>query len=476
MPSEKTLNVKNLTALGAERLADLLLEVTAGDAAGKRRLRLELASSDGGDVAGEIRKRLISIAKSKSFVDSKKIRTLARDLEVQREAIAAYVVPANPGEAFNLLWRMLEIAPSIYERCDDSSGSIGSVIASVRRDLSAVATQSGQGVSALADRVFTAVCANDYGQFDGLIGTMTPALGPDGLGRLKAKFEELAANRPKDASGHERKVIGMSTRGPIYSDDYERGRHARLVRLALTEIADALGDVDGFASQYSDDERTNPAIAAALAERLLSADRAGEALAVLEKASRAFNQGGHWPDWQRVRIDVLDALGRSSEAQDERWLVFERGLNADYLKAYIKRLPDFDDIESEERALSLASQYPSFHQALSFLIDWPAHDRAAALILARCNEIDGDHYWLLTPVADAIEQRHPLAATLVLRAMIDLSLDAAKAKRYGHAARHLQTCEYLARRIEDFVGHADHAHYIADLRSRHGRKIGFWNA
>jgi hypothetical protein len=91
MPSEKTLNVKNLIALGAKRLADLLLEVTAGDAAAKRRLRLEMASSGGGDVAGEIRKRLISIAKSKSFVDWQKIRTLARDLEMQREAICEEV-------------------------------------------------------------------------------------------------------------------------------------------------------------------------------------------------------------------------------------------------------------------------------------------------------------------------------------------------------------------------------------------------
>jgi hypothetical protein len=370
---------------------------------------------------------------------------------------------------------MLEIAPSIYERCDDSSGTIGSIIASARNDLAVVATPSGQVAVDLADRVFTAVCANDYGQFDGLIGIMTQALGPEGLGLLKAKLEELASDRSEDATGRGRQVIGISTRGPIYADDYERGRRARLVRSALTEIADALGDVDGFASKYSDDERTNPAIAAAIAERLLSAGRAGEALAVLEKASRVFRQGGNWPDWQRVRIDVLDGLGRSSDAQDERWLVFERSLDAGYLKAHIKRLPDFDDMEAEERALTFASQFPSFHQTLSFLIDWPAHDRAAALILARCSELDGDHYWLLTPVADAIEQRHPLAATLALRAMIDLSLDASKVKRYGHAARHLQTCEYLSKRIEDFAGHANHAHYMAELKSRHGRKTGFWN-
>lgn len=476
MASETTLNAKNLAALGTERLANLLLEVTAGDAAAKRRLRLELASRAGGDVPGEIRKRLISIARSRSFVDWRKVKTLARDMEVQREAIATHVTPTSPGEAFDLLWRILAMAPSIYERCDDSNGEIGSVIAAARDDLGAVAAQAGHPPVALADRVFEAVCDNDYGQFDGLIGMMAQALGPEGLSRLKTSFDEVAAaDPPKDAAGGDRRVIGIGTRGPIYQDDYERRRRARLVRSALVEITDALGDVDGFARQYSEEERTNPAIAAAIAQRMLSADRAAEALVALEKAADAFRAGGHWPDWQRVRIDVLDALGRSDDAQNERWQVFERSLDAGSLRAYLKRLPDFDDIAAEERALSFASRYPGFHQALAFMIDWRAHDRAAALVLARRKELNGNHYWLLTPVADALDQRHPLAATLVLRAMIDFSLDAAKYKRYGHAARHLQTCEHLARRIEDFAGYQNHAEYAADLRQRHGRKSGFWN-
>jgi hypothetical protein len=468
------LNAKNLAALGPDRLAELLLEVTAGDAAAKRRLRLELANRSG-DVAGEIRKRLISIAKSRSFVDWRKAKVLARDLETQREAIASHVAPKSPGEAFNLLWRILELAPSIYERCDDSNGVIGSIIASARDDLGAVAPQAGHDPDALADRVFDAVNANDYGQFDGLIAMMAMALGSNGLGRLKALFDVLAADLPANTTG-ERQVIGIGMRGPIYRDDYERSRLARLVKSALTDIADALGDVDGFVVQYSEDERTNPAVAAAIAERMLAVGRAAEAMIALEQAADAFRKAGHWPDWQRVRIKVLDALGRSGDAQDERWQLFERSLDADYLRAHIKRLPDFDDMEAEERALRFASKYPNFHQALAFLIDWPAHDQAAAMIFARQTELDGDHYWLLSPVADALEQRHPLAAMLALRSMIDLSLNAAKYKRYGHAARHLQTCEHLARRIEDFAGHPDHDEYVADLKQRHGRKSGFWNA
>jgi hypothetical protein len=476
MASETTLNAKNLAALGSERLAGLLLEVVAGDAAAKRRLQLELASHVGGDVAALIRKRLVAIARSSAFLDWRKVKALARDIDVQREAIDAHVTPMNPGEAFDLLWRILAMAPSLYERCDDSNGEIGNVITLAREDLGAVAGRARQAVVPLADRVFEAVCDNDYGQFDGLIGMLAQALGPDGLIRLKANFDEMAADIPKDAATGDKRVIGISTRGPIYQHDYEQRRRAYLVRSALIEIADARGDVDGFAHHYSEEERTNPATAAAIADRMLAAGRAGEALGALEKAAGVFGSGGYWPDWQRVRIDVLEALGRSDDAQNERWRVFEHGLNASYLKAYLKRLPDFDDLEAEARALGFVSRYPHFHQALGFLIDWPAHDRAAALILARPAEIDGNQYWLLTAVADAIEQRHPLAATLVLRAMIDFSLDAAKYKRYGHAARHLQTCEHLARRIEDFAGYSNHDEYVADLRQNHGRKSGFWSA
>ena len=59
MASKKTLNAKNVEALGAQRLAELLIEISNGDAAAKRRLRLELAGAESSaEVAKEVRKRL----------------------------------------------------------------------------------------------------------------------------------------------------------------------------------------------------------------------------------------------------------------------------------------------------------------------------------------------------------------------------------------------------------------------------------
>jgi hypothetical protein len=477
MASDKTLNAKNLAALGADRLAELLLDLVEGDAAGKRRLRLELASrSGGGDVAPEIRKRLTAIGKSTSYVDWRKARLLAADLEMQRDAILKHVAPTRPDEAFDLLWRLLDLAPSIYERCDDSNGTIGSIMTEALSDLGAIAVQAKPHIRTLVDRVFAGVRANSYGQFDSIIGLMAPALGGEGLAMLKARFEEMAVAPAAGPKGGDRKVIAISTRGPIYQDDVETKHDARRVQSALTDIADALGDVDGYAARYSAEEQANPFIAAGIAERLLRAHRPEDAMAALGLAQGEDFGGRHWPDWQRVRIDVLDALGQSGEAQDARWAIFEHSLDADYLRSHLKRLPDFEDEEAENRALDHVRQHADVHRALGFLMDWPAHGRAAELVLARHAELDGDHYWLLTPAAEALEQHAPLAATLILRSMIDLSLDRAKYKRYGHAARHLQTCSCLAKRIEDYGEHSDHDTYVASLKARHGRKTGFWNA
>lgn len=477
MASDKTLNAKNLTALGAERLAELLLDLAEGEASIKRQLRLELAGRAGGDgAAAEIRKRLATIAKSKSFVDWHKARAFAKDIEAQRAAIMKHVAPMQPAEAVDLLWRFLEMAPSLYERCDDSNGTIGDIMDTALEDLGEVAKSAKLPADKLADRVFTSICANDYAQFDGLIEEMAEALGRDGLVLLKAKFEALAKTPPAKPASGERRVVAISSRGAIHEDHFAAQRHARLVRSALTEIADALGDVDGYAARFSEAEQSNPGIAADIAERLLAAGRAGEAMAAIDRAEKTWAAGRSWPDWERVRIEALDALGRSAEAQQARWAIFERDLSTDYLRAYLKRLPDFDDEEAETRAIAHARAYAGFHQGLAFLVDWPTHDAAAAHVVERHGELDGDHYWLLTPAADALEQRHPLAVTLMLRAMIGFALDKARSKRYGHAARHLKTCEYLAKRIEDWRGHADHDAWVADLRQRHGRKAAFWQA
>ena len=56
----------------------------------------------------------------------------------------------------------------------------------------------------------------------------------------------------------------------------------------------------------------------------------------------------------------MEALGNKDEAQAFRWQCFERTLNSAHLRAYLKRLPDFDDLEAEERAMSYALGFRTY--------------------------------------------------------------------------------------------------------------------
>jgi hypothetical protein len=472
LASKKTLNATNLEALGATRLSELLMEITRGDNEAKRRLRLELAGAQGsGEVAKEIRKRLATIARSNSFVEWDQIKKLIRDLELQRSAIVDQVAKDNPAEAVELLWRFAALANSVFERCDDGSGRVVDVFHNAVDDLGEVALSANPDPKTLASQIFNALTQNDYGQYDYLIRSLTPALGETGLEHLKEQVVALSkepTSKPKD-----RKIIGVSSSGPIYADDYAESSRSSMISLALQEIADAQGDVDAFIAQKSENAKTVPTVATEIAHRLLAVGRAEEAW---EAINAVDEERANWIpfEWEQTRIEVLEALGNDKEAQDFRWSCFERSLNDQHLRAYLKQLPDFEDMETEDRAMEVALQHSNVHIALIFLVSWPNLEKAAELVLARFEELDGNLYEFLPPAADALAAKHPLASTLLHRALIDFALGKARSTRYRHSARHLRECASLAALIEDFAPHETHEAYVERLKAKHGRKSMFW--
>jgi hypothetical protein len=118
--------------------------------------------------------------------------------------------------------------------------------------------------------------------------------------------------------------------------------------------------------------------------------------------------------------------------------------------------------------------WPRYPAALDFLQAWPDQARAAQLVLTRTSEINGNLYYQLDPAAQLIEGKHPLAAALLRRAMIEDTLNGAKSSRYKHAARHVRECSSLASSIQDYGTFETHDAFVSRLRAKHGRKVGFW--
>ena len=103
MAKRKTLSTDTLQALGAAHLAALLMDIAEGDAALKRRLRMEIAGP--AQAAAEVHKRIASLKRAKSYIEWNKTKALVVDLETQLGAITGKVAPLAPAEALDLLWR-----------------------------------------------------------------------------------------------------------------------------------------------------------------------------------------------------------------------------------------------------------------------------------------------------------------------------------------------------------------------------------
>ncbi|MBP7000831.1 DUF6880 family protein [Amaricoccus sp.] len=469
MARSKAVALDTVAALGAERLAALVLEMAEADPAAMRRVRLALAAAKGpAEAAHAIRKRLATIARSRSQVYDEKVRALCDDLAQQRAAILRDVAPADPAEALELLWTFLDLARPVCDR-SDLGGDIGYEFSAAVPELAPLAARAGADPADLARRAFALAFDDQHRVFQLLVVELAPALGPAGLDRLDALADAFLAEPPAVSAADERRLLGAQAFAPR---DAAKWRKLAAVGALRVAVASARGDVDALIARVPERELRAPRIAVSIAARLLAAGRGGEALAMLDGA--ATGNALLSEEWAEARLETLEALGRAAEAQAMRWEWFETRFSTHFLREHLRRLPDFEDVEAETRALALVRASPKLHEALAFLIAWPDLAAAAELAAARADALDGDAYELLAPAAEALAARHPLAATLCLRPMIETALDLARASRYRHAARHLLECRSLARQVADWRGQPAHDAWEAGLRAKHGRKTAFW--
>jgi hypothetical protein len=389
----KTLSAANLSALGADVLADLLINATAGDANLKRVLKLELAAAVGApDLALEIDKRLTALATSKTRVSWRKRPELVADLQAHRRMIVDRLAPQDARLALDRLVGWFDLYSGLAVRVKDPKGELSALFFDAAPDLATVASAvGGDAVPILAEAVETRL--SDWG---GWIGRAAPAMSePLASGLLKA----LTVGRARPT-----------------------GRRALVVR----KLADRAGDVEAWAAAFSDEDRLKPDVGAEIARRLAEAGRPVEARAALDASKPRAPAPSRLtirktvvePEpsllWEAAEIAVLDAEGRPDDAQTARWTAFERTLSEPPLRAHIARLADFDDVEAIDRALAFAAGWFDATTGLRFLMTWPALREAAAMVLARADELhataEDTALW-----AGRLEGRWPNAALALIR-------------------------------------------------------------
>jgi hypothetical protein len=456
MTRKQALSAETLTALGADKLAQLILDEAAANAAFRKRVIAALASTKGADaVAKLIDRRLAALERARAAVGWEKERAFADDLGATVDTIAKELAPLDPFQAVDRLLRFIDTHVSVFDRIDDSGGRIQGVYhraCEAVPDL--VRRLSPDDLAWLPGRLLASLRRDTHGLTTGIAVDVAALLPPE----LLATWDQALKQAPGDVS---------------------RVRQA---------IADARGDVDGFLALEAalPEWRQDPLKAA---ERLLSAGRAKEALTWVRREKKgglgfatlsdiADGRINRVHDRLRVQLEarILEALKQKPAAQALRWASFAETLDAGTLRDYIAGLDDFIEREELDRAFAVAAASPHLYSALAFFRAWPRLYQASRLVMARRAEWDGRNYEILSDAATALEGEFPLAATVLYRALLGDILGRARSPAYGHGARHLARLAALSAQVDwRNAGLDDHQHYVADIKKAHGRKIGFWS-
>lgn len=439
--AKKTVTGSNLLALGADRLAALLLEAAANDPNLKRRLRMELAAEiSAADLAFEIDKRLTTLATSRTRVSWRKRPALFNDLNAVRRVIVERLAPLDLTLALDRLVAWFDLYPPLAARVSDAKGELPVLFDAATADLAAVASEAGPDVAAPVLGEALATRLNPWASW---VGRGAQHLSPELARRL---LTDLTRGKPK----------------PV-------GRLALVVR----KLAERSGDLDAWIQSIPDDDHRKPDVAAEIARRLAEARRPAEARASLEAARTGVEPGGRWgrsksgppaatEPWLSAEIAVLEAEGRTEEADAARWGMFERTLSPETLRALIAKLADFEDVVALDRAFDLAARHPDAMKGVGFLMNWPALREAADLVVARRAELRGGHEE--TPLwASRLAGRFPLAALLLTRARARalVSLGSGVTEEVQGL---IGEAEALASGLDDAPG-GDHAAFVGELQT-----------
>lgn len=119
---EDLIDAQALATVGPERLATLLVEAAMRNSSMQRRLQFELIAHKGEDVAAGVRQWSSELAEQSAFLDAKLISELADELDALRLVIGSDVRRAAPDFAPDLMWQILSLAGTIFERTSKRDG------------------------------------------------------------------------------------------------------------------------------------------------------------------------------------------------------------------------------------------------------------------------------------------------------------------------------------------------------------------
>jgi hypothetical protein len=438
---------QKLIALGADALADALLEISVHSEQADDLIERLIATPK--ENVQRFKKKLSGLKRSRRFIDWRGASGFARELEMLLQDLKSGV--SDPLTGIELVAGFYEADNTIFEMCDDSSGDIGDVFRYDAKDLFVNYASLCNDKEKIADIILKMNQKDDYGIRDTLIDCAGECL-PDEVIRTMIVTLQEWADKEKDEYGKRHHLRSIESLAMQIKDAklFEKTRIASWGKLSTA----ALIDIARVYLESSDVET---------AHSWLKKIPEGETFQAYER--------------DKLLEEIYQKQGDSEKLTELLYQKFRSYHSADTLQALLDVIghDKRDDVINDEVEQILKTDRLRESDA-EFLIAIGKIDDAEEYLLKRADQLDGNHYGSLLSLAEAMESenRH-LIASLMYRSLLVSILERGYTKAYPHGIRYLKNLEKLAATVSDWKEFSHHEAFKEQIIQAHGRKHSFWS-
>ncbi|KAF0216745.1 MAG: hypothetical protein FD174_3568 [Geobacteraceae bacterium] len=438
---------QKLVELGAERLADALLELASRDDAADDLLERLIATPQ--ENIKRFKAKISGLKRTRRFIGWGESAGFARELGALLEDLRAGVT--DPRTGAELVAAFYEYDTGALGNCDDSSGHVGDVFRHDARELFVSYASCCADKEWLGDLVFRVIQSDDYGVRDALIDCAQEYLTEPVMRIMVARLQERAGRE---------------------SDEYGKRHWLHSVESLARQLKDApLFEQTRLASWGS----LSTAACMDIARVYLECGNELIALAWLEKIPESDSFLAAERD--SLLLETLGRTGNTAGQAEVAWRIFRRSRSASSLLLLL------DVIGHDKRDGLLAVEISAICEAArfspvdaAFLVEIDRLEAAETYMLKHTDQLNGDYYSGLLPLAEAMEKNGRfLCASVIYRALLDSILRRAQTKTYSHGVRYLRKLDRMAHSITDWRNVEPHEAYMREIKLNHGRKSSFWS-
>ncbi len=398
----------------------------------------------------ELKSRISALKRSRRFVRWGESAALARELRELLQQIEDQVEDAQLG--CKLVADFYTTDHSVFGRCDDSSGHVGDVYRYDACELFVSYAKRCADNSWLAKLILKTSLKDDYGVRDALVDSTAEFLPEAQLRWLVDQYQQLAGEEP---------------------EEYPRRHWFYQIESLARQLKDAPLFEQTRRAAWCDDPGT--AACVDIARVYLQCGEEQTALDWLERIPAG--EGYQQQERDELLLAIYDRQGDKQHQAEVARRSLRRQRSQSGFERWISIVGEDQraDLLNQEIRIILDAPLLSLTDA-AFLTAMEQWDAAEIYLQTRAEQLDGDHYQFLLPLAETFASlARPLTATLLYRALLDSILRRARTTTYGHGARYLRKLDLLAKTVNDWRDIEPHSVYVEQLRRQHARKTSFWS-